>query len=695
MVPIRLIVYAVIGFIVFISYIVWKKQNYPEKAWYDFESYNSFLITCIAAIVCITLANIFLPFITFKNAESQYTYAKKRQRGDIAYEALEKLVKEHPGNLDYRFADIKTYFRLLNSENYRTNEIIEKKDSLISSYKALSESSDPQTGQTGYWGEAYISLKDHEDVHAFEDFITLVKNRDMKYVNEMHAIACIMKGEDDKAIAYLKREISTKGDQEGAYNMLADLYYSHKNYAGIYQLYHEVPDYKWISSEELKEAILRQGDIVSYFTVLVPSILSDISFDAFFGALLTALAWIIYLIKVSIFDRKRLISMLLSIGSGIVLAYFAILIYDEAFIRFGLNTNGSFGNDFLYSVGIIGGLEELVKIIPFLVILFFTKQIKEPIDYILYACLSAIGFSFMENLMYFSNNPLSPIISTRALLCTTGHMVFSSIIAYSIVLWKFRKKGNLVINLLLGYIIACTVHGIYDVFLFNNYYSFPLISIFIWIGCVMTLGVFINNSINNSSYYHDVTQFDPGRIISYLMSALLGIYVFDYVIHCWHDGSVTTNQYFLSAVLFLIVFLVFVANKLGNIDIMKDDWQPLRLFVRSKNRNYNKALGLKVTLTPLRHGSILHDYLPLSGTIHKRLRLADSNSCFMIALEQPVTIDGHDHPYVLVKSKEDRIVFENGGNTVVYFMLATDPAFYTEDEKIEDNFEFVDWAILN
>lgn len=613
----------------------------------------------------------------------------------MAFASVEKLVKQHPTDLDYRFEDIKLLSRLLNTPTYRTSEVINKKDSIVDAYAALAKSADKTTQQIGYWGEAYLALEVQEDIHAFNDFTSLLDNQDMKYVNEIKGIACIMQEENTKAINSLKREISIKGDQKGAYKMLADLYYEQKNFAGIYQLYHRVPDYKWISPEKLKETLLRQGDIVAYFTVLIPWLLSNISLDAFLGAMLTALAWIVYLMMISRYGRKRYLSVFISITAGVVLSYLAIFIYDEVFIRWGFNTNGSFQNDFLYSVSVIGGAEELVKIIPFLFILGFTKLLKEPIDYILYACLSAIGFSLMENLIYFSDYPLSPIISTRALLCTTGHMVFSSIIAYSVVLWKFRKKGNLVLNLLLGYIVAAAVHGVYDLFLFNSYFNYPLLSLLIWISCVIVLAVFINNAMNNSSYYQDVSTFDPARIVSFLMSALLAVYVFDYVIHCWHDGALTTNRYFLSAVLFLILFLVFVANKLGNIDLMQGDWQPIRLFVRGKNRNYNKALGLDVTLTPLRHSSVLHKYLPLSGTITKRIRLADSNSCFMIQLAQPVTIDGVEHPFVLVRSKENRIVFESNGDIVVYFILATDPAYYTEEEKLEDNFEFIDWAVLN
>ena len=44
--------------------------------------------------------------------------------------------------------------------------------------------------------------------------------------------------------------------------------------------------------------------------------------------------------------------------------------------------------------------EEIIKIIPVLIILKTTKFINEPIDYIIYSSISALGFAFIENIQY-------------------------------------------------------------------------------------------------------------------------------------------------------------------------------------------------------------------------------------------------------------------------------------------------------
>lgn len=70
--PLNLIVYGIITIIVFVSYLIWRKQNYPEKKWYDLESYNTFLISCIVAVACIILANVFFSTVSFRSDEAEY-----------------------------------------------------------------------------------------------------------------------------------------------------------------------------------------------------------------------------------------------------------------------------------------------------------------------------------------------------------------------------------------------------------------------------------------------------------------------------------------------------------------------------------------------------------------------------------------------------------------------------------------------
>ena len=155
-------------------------------------------------------------------------------------------------------------------------------------------------------------------------------------------------------------------------------------------------------------------------------------------ALLIAWVWIDYFRIIDIFEKDKLIYFIISflLGGSSVLIVFGLneLFLDEV----PLYLNGQFLNDLLYSVLKIGAVEEFAKLVPFLVTLpLFRKQINEPIDYLALICASALGFSAVENVLYF--NLAGPeIISARAILSSIGHMFDSSLIAYGIILVKYR-----------------------------------------------------------------------------------------------------------------------------------------------------------------------------------------------------------------------------------------------------------------
>ena len=120
---------------------------------------------------------------------------------------------------------------------------------------------------------------------------------------------------------------------------------------------------------------------------------------------LTSYIWSLYIRSIDIYEPERLRYIILTF----VLACFTVflvfpisrLINSQGFVL-----NGDGLNDFLYSVSTIGTVEEVVKIIPVLILLIFSSQINEPIDFIVYGSISALGFAFIENILYLSDTKL-------------------------------------------------------------------------------------------------------------------------------------------------------------------------------------------------------------------------------------------------------------------------------------------------
>jgi RsiW-degrading membrane proteinase PrsW (M82 family) len=172
--------------------------------------------------------------------------------------------------------------------------------------------------------------------------------------------------------------------------------------------------------------------------------------------------------------------------------------FDNLIVDFKLN--GSLINDFFYSIIGIGCIEEFVKIIPLLVMMRFTNAVNEPYDYIKYASLSALGFAFVENLIYFHESNLH-IIHGRALTAVVSHMFNSSIIAYGMILNKYKRHENPYLNFIFFFALAAIAHGFYDFWLINKSASalriltvlFILSSMYMW-------NSFKNNALNHSNF---------------------------------------------------------------------------------------------------------------------------------------------------------------------------------------------------
>ena len=83
----------------------------------------------------------------------------------------------------------------------------------------------------------------------------------------------------------------------------------------------------------------------------------------------------------------------------------------------------------------------------------------------MYAVFVSLGFAAFENVKYIFNYGLS-VAFTRAILAIPGHMSFAVFMGVFYGRAKLRYDcGNSLacrVNLLLGYLAAVTLHGIYD-----------------------------------------------------------------------------------------------------------------------------------------------------------------------------------------------------------------------------------------
>jgi len=141
------------------------------------------------------------------------------------------------------------------------------------------------------------------------------------------------------------------------------------------------------------------------------------------------------------------------------LAYQFLGVLNLRFDAFALAESNPLGLA-VYAVFGIGLIEELVKIIPFVLVILRFNEFDEPLDGIIYASFIALGFAAVENWHYLPY--LVGIESiARGFAGPVVHIVFASIWGYYIGAAHLARI-SLVKAIVPALAVTALLHGIYD-----------------------------------------------------------------------------------------------------------------------------------------------------------------------------------------------------------------------------------------
>lgn len=133
---------------------------------------------------------------------------------------------------------------------------------------------------------------------------------------------------------------------------------------------------------------------------------------------------------------------------------------------FGLRLDAvALGNEdplalFWYSLLAIGPIEELSKLLPFVVVALRFKDFDDDMDGITYASFIALGYAAIENAHYLQFLTLTEAIA-RGFAGPLIHIAFASVWGYAISHAKLAGRSWLVPGLV-SFLIAAGAHGVYD-----------------------------------------------------------------------------------------------------------------------------------------------------------------------------------------------------------------------------------------
>ncbi len=117
------------------------------------------------------------------------------------------------------------------------------------------------------------------------------------------------------------------------------------------------------------------------------------------------------------------------------------------------------GGFLLHALLVIGPLEEMMKALPFLVVLWRFRELDEPVDGIVYAACLALGFASYENLHYLGDLRGAEAVM-RAFASPLTHTVFASVWGFAFAWAKLRGRTRL--HGVAALAIAAVLHGLYD-----------------------------------------------------------------------------------------------------------------------------------------------------------------------------------------------------------------------------------------
>lgn len=426
------------------------------------------------------------------------------------------------------------------------------------------------------------------------------------------------------------------------------------------------------------------------------------------AAILSISMWIDYFRRIDVFNREKITHLAIALFIGCFTPFLSIGIY-RVIHYLGFNLNGNFYNDLIYTIFAIGANEELSKLLGVIIVFkILKKHIEEPIDYLIYAGVTALGFSVVENYKYFNNYGIQ-IISTRAFYSALVHIINTTIIVYGYFRLQLFSKGKQNTNTLVAILVSISSHGLFDFFLINNFLG-PVTPFFSTIVYLIGINFWVQ-MLNNANNYSQNFSYEKIHFSSNIFYRLLFWYLTTLSITILYnmilfDSKRALNYFFssLSEDGFLLFIVILRASRFK---IYHNKYFDIKIelpFYFTKNDDEDFKLFY---LFPIKiRGESSHEY-KLTTYLNKKIDL------FKLSKSKEPTIEVTLSDKLLLN--DDVVVYKAVTNEDQFFLK---PKTYgeteTEDEnpisglyKLVDSFknkapenlsfkdlEFIDWVYI-
>jgi protease PrsW len=654
----------------------------------------------LAGIAFLGIAIILNRFVSTPDYDTLYDQAAFEMETDQFVKAvitLQEIWYNDSLSSKINYHLISTHFKTPHHEDdpscayYRDDQILHDR------YLRMSEDERDTVADIGRYGLGLIAIH-YEDYPLALHHYQSVKNSNLPYLNNSLGYVLMNIDSLEQAEERFRKEIAQNGNIKAAWSNLSRLYYLQGRGADLYQLLDSKDGRAYADPYLVRIFYLKGWNIPGYLGMVLKSVFAGLNLWGFLAAFLILAIWAVYLRKLDVFEPEKMMHMVLILLLGMFFSLLVHPISDFLNVVIQFDLNGGLINDFLYCVVGIGVVEEAVKIIPLLWLIKKGNVINEPYDYIYYASLSALGFAFVENLIYFDSASLD-LIHGRALSAAMMHMFLSSIIAYGLIINKYRKPGNVYNAFLKYFFIAALVHGAYDFFLINPMASkISIISLLVYLIALSAWNSFTNNSLNLSSFFDELKTRNIKKINDYLVYTLSGVLLFEYAAMLFTYGSSTANGALGLSIVNGTFMILFISFRIGTIHLYKGSWvkykiaSPFEEQFRDKE-HYAIAEGSSISILPLSSQSISSYYLPSNGVVLRQVSVGKAKDWYLTKLENQGYASGYLKEYVLVRLK-DPYDSKINDKIVIGFYLIHDDVDVDQNSFTPDEFSFCGWAYV-
>lgn len=640
---------ALLLFIVFLTLKSIREKEEPSKPFY--YRYRKVLSLLGITLIPVLYMNMFHQQARSLSVDEYFEYTVEEKEEYSQIEAYIMMMDKYPDSTPLRFGYIDllmgfTHDYELLENKYSPNQIVQRQS--LSYARAKHFINDTTSWQ-------YISLPKKSSRVRFDNYILAIASKaTQKY---------------DSTKIYLLAEIEINPEFDDSYLELIELcrykfpdefnkYSLDPKYASHLPFYTQRFNYFW------------HNDFYNYFKVITIKTFTNLKMMPFLAALLISIVWMIFMRSMDVYHKEKWRDIIIVFILGGIFTHFCLFGYDYSRYVYEFTLNGEAWNDFWYCVIVIGGSEEIVKLIPWLLFIFLARKAKEPYDYLLYASVSALGFAFVENFSYLEN-PGNIVI--RSIMSTVGHMFDASVIAYAFILARYRAK-NIVMKIawpFIGFALACLCHGFYDFWLISPSVSGYWVLTMIFF--VITLHIWFllhNNAINNSPFYTKL-KFNSDVQLNLIVFGIIGIMMVEYIIIGYRYGADDANRVIGRNGWMAVVFLSYMTAILANMKIVPGRWKKYKLVMPSgMGRFFNipaperfrveheeSYVGLNLKLFVQKSNRYVGDKFPVSGICADPIELSGSEGWYIFHLNNPISYTGFggDQVIIRVKNKEDRL----------------------------------------